>query len=114
MEIRIISLVRVIGVVAIITGQLGLVHCLVGLVHELVGIDVSRLRVESQANACRGVKPELAELRGLGCRGEQASKHWHTRIQVRQVEQDRNELVTPDAGDGVAFARSVGRICEIS
>jgi len=70
----------------------------------LVGVYLLRLRVECDANA--GRYPRIALVNAHRMRGgvEQAREHWHTALNVRQVEQHGDELVATQSGQGVAFA----------
>ena len=97
-------LIGVEQVIAVLAGELGLVHGLVGLAQQLVGVDLVALRVEGDAETGRDLEHEVADRDRLCRRRQQAVEHRQAGGGVGQIEQHRDELVAAHPGQRIAFA----------
>ena len=92
-------------VIAVLAGLLRLVHRLVSLTQQLVGVDFVGLRVKGDAEAGGNLEREVANRRRCGRRDEQPAEHRHAGGNIRQVEENRDEFVAAEAGEGIAFTQ---------
>ena len=91
-------------VVAVLAGELGLVHRLVGLAQQLVGRDLLALRVERDADAARYLQRLAIHLHRLGHGGQQAAHQRPAAVGIGQLTQHGDELVAAQTGERVALA----------